>query len=55
MDDVWAARDTTPEAIDSALRRLLTQRRHEYEDHVPATLRFVPARDPVHDGDPPPF
>ena len=26
-----------------------------YEDHVPATLRFVPARDPVHEGDPPPF
>jgi hypothetical protein len=26
-----------------------------YNDHIPATLRFVPARDPVHDGDPPPF
>jgi glucose-6-phosphate dehydrogenase assembly protein OpcA len=38
MDDVWAARDTTPEAIESALRRLLTRRRHEYEDHVPARV-----------------
>jgi hypothetical protein len=26
-----------------------------YDDHVPATLRFVPAREQVHDGDPPPF
>jgi hypothetical protein len=26
-----------------------------YTDHIPATLRFVPARDPAHDGDPPPF
>jgi hypothetical protein len=26
-----------------------------YNDHIPATLRFVPARDPVHNGDPPPF
>jgi hypothetical protein len=26
-----------------------------YNDHIPATLRFVPARDPVHDSDPPPF
>ena len=26
-----------------------------YNDHIPATLRFVPTRAPVHDGDPPPF
>ena len=26
-----------------------------YTDHIPATLRFVPAPEPVHDGDPPPF
>jgi hypothetical protein len=26
-----------------------------YSDHIPATLRFIPTRDPVHDGDPPPF
>jgi hypothetical protein len=26
-----------------------------YDDHIPATLRFVPTREPTHDGDPPPF
>jgi hypothetical protein len=26
-----------------------------YDDHIPATLRFVPTREPVHDGGPPPF
>lgn len=26
-----------------------------YDDHVPATLRFMPTAEHVHDGDPPPF
>jgi glucose-6-phosphate dehydrogenase assembly protein OpcA len=38
MDDVWAARDTTPDVVEAALRGLLTRRRHENEGHVPARV-----------------
>ena len=36
-DDVWAERDTTPDEIDAALRRLLRERH-------PANPTFAPAR-----------
>jgi glucose-6-phosphate dehydrogenase assembly protein OpcA len=38
MDDVWAARDTTPAAIEAALRDLLTRRHREFEGYAPARV-----------------
>jgi glucose-6-phosphate dehydrogenase assembly protein OpcA len=35
-DSVWQEADTTPGAIESALRRLLAERHHESESYVPA-------------------
>ena len=35
-DDVWSARDTTPSAIEAALRGLLTRRYRERRAFVPA-------------------
>ncbi len=38
MDDVWAERDTTPAAIEAALRELLNTRHRESESYVPARV-----------------
>src|ERR1700722_20126243 len=35
-DNVWAAQDTTPAAIEAALRELLLERHHESDGYVPA-------------------
>jgi len=35
-DSVWVERDTTPAAIEAALRRLLVERHGEHEGYVPA-------------------
>jgi glucose-6-phosphate dehydrogenase assembly protein OpcA len=35
-DSVWSARDTTPGAIEAALRRLLAERHHEHASYAPA-------------------
>ena len=37
-EDVWSARDTTPSAIESALRGLLAKRYHEDRTFVPARV-----------------
>jgi glucose-6-phosphate dehydrogenase assembly protein OpcA len=37
-EDVWSARDTTPSAIEAALRELLSHRFHEDESFVPARV-----------------
>jgi glucose-6-phosphate dehydrogenase assembly protein OpcA len=37
-DDVWSAQDTTPEAIDSALRRLLRDRHRNQPELAPARV-----------------
>jgi glucose-6-phosphate dehydrogenase assembly protein OpcA len=37
-DEVWSAQDTTPEAIDSALRRLLRERHAAQPDLAPARV-----------------
>jgi glucose-6-phosphate dehydrogenase assembly protein OpcA len=37
-DDVWSARDTTPEAIDAALRRLLRDRHAEHPELAPSRV-----------------
>ena len=37
-DSVWSARDTTPAAIEAALRDLLKQRHAEFEGYVPARV-----------------
>jgi len=38
MDEVWSARDTTPGAIEAALRELLKQRHQENEAYAPARV-----------------
>ena len=37
-DNVWAAQDTTPAAIEAALRELLLERHHESDGYVPARV-----------------
>ena len=37
-EDVWGAQDTTPAAIEAALRDLLNQRHAQYEGYVPARV-----------------
>ena len=38
MEGVWSAEDTSPAAVDSALRRLLAERHAENEAYVPARV-----------------
>lgn len=38
MEDVWSAQDTTPAAIDAALRELLKQRHAQNEAYAPARV-----------------
>jgi len=37
-DTVWAAQDTTPAAIEAALRELLLERHNENDGYVPARV-----------------
>ena len=37
-DNVWAGQDTTPAAIEAALRELLLERHHESDGYVPARV-----------------
>jgi hypothetical protein len=37
-EDVWTARDTTPSAIEAALRELLGKRYHDDRTFVPARV-----------------
>ena len=38
MEDVWRERDTTPGAIESALREMFVQRHKEERAYVPARV-----------------
>src|SRR4051795_3237565 len=38
MDDVWREQDTTPSAVESALRRMFAERHKEERAYVPARV-----------------
>ena len=52
LDSYWSAQDTTPAAIEAALRQLVTERRHENEGYVAArALNMVTIVDQQYSGE----